>query len=231
MVFEPGTLLASGRDADIFEYGATRVLRRSRNARSMKREARTMEFVHAHGYPIPRVDEVSPDGTELILERIAGVNMIDALGTTPWKAKRFGRVLADLHTQLHDLTAPEWVLPASIGAGTQLLHMDLHPLNVMMSTHGPIVIDWANAVRGDPNTDVALTWTLISAGEVPTTGVKGKLVGQIRARLIRGFIGAFDHDAIERHVNAVVEWKSKDPNMSDSEVASMRDFARSVQRK
>jgi len=229
-VFEPGPLLAAGRDADIFEYGTTQVLRRSRNGRSMEREARTMEFVHAHGYPIPRVDEVSADGFELIMERISGVNMIDSLTAKPWKAKRLGQVLAELHEQLHELSAPNWLAPAPCGVGDRLLHMDLHPLNVMMSPRGPVVIDWTNAVRGNPNTDVALTWTLISAGEVPTSGVTGKLVGLIRARLIRGFIGAFDRGDIEREVGAVVEWKSQDRNMSDKEIASMHAFARSVRR-
>jgi aminoglycoside phosphotransferase (APT) family kinase protein len=229
-VFEPGPLLASGRDADIFEYGSTQVLRRSRNGRSMEREARTMEFVYAHGFPVPRVDEVSADGLELIMERIAGQNMIDSLTAAPWKAKRFGRVLAGLHAKLHELVAPEWLDPAPSGHGDRLLHLDLHPLNVMMSPRGPIVIDWTNAVRGDPNTDVALTWALISAGEVPTSGVTGKLVRLIRARLIRGFIGAFDRDDVGREVGAVVEWKSRDRNLSETEIASMRTFARSIDR-
>jgi aminoglycoside phosphotransferase (APT) family kinase protein len=225
---ELGPLLASGRDADIFEYGATQVLRRSRNARSMVREARIMEFVQSHGYPIPRVDHVSADGTELIMEKISGVNMVDALTATPWKARRFGRMLAELHTQLHELSGPEWLPAAPCGVGSQLLHMDLHPLNVMMSSRGPIVIDWTNAARGDPIIDVVLTWALISAGEVPTSGVKGKLTGLIRSRLVRGFAGAFDRDEVGREVDAVVEWKSKDPNMSESEVSSMRAFAQSL---
>src|SRR6204780_1830631 len=202
---ELGPLLASGRDADIFEYGTTQVLRRSRNARSMEREARIMQFVYESGYPIPKVGEISADGLELTMERIDGLTMVDTVSAAPWKAKRFGHALADLHTQLHELSGPEWLPSAPCGVGTQLLHLDLHPLNVMMSPRGPIVIDWTNAVRGDPNTDVALTWALISAGEVPTSGVTGKLVRLIRARLIRGFIGAFDRDDVEREVGAVVE--------------------------
>lgn len=229
-MLDPGPLLASGRDADIFEYGPSQVLRRSRHARSMEREARTMEFVHAHGFPSPRVDELSDAGTELVMERITGVNMVEALNNAPWKAKRFGRILAELHKELHELPGPEWLTLTTLRAGTQLLHMDLHPLNVMMSDRGPIVIDWGNAVRGDPRTDVAVTWTLMSAGEVPTSGVKGQLVGLIRSRLVSGFIGAFDREVVAREVDAVVRWKSNDPNMSASEIASMRTFARRVQR-
>ena len=195
----------------------------------MELEARIMKFVHAHGYPSPRVDDVSADGSELVMERIAGVNMVEALNATPWAAKRFGRQLAELHDRLHDLPGPEWLAAAPVGTGTQLLHLDLHPLNVMMSPRGPIVIDWANAARGDPNIDVALTWTLMSAGEVPVSGLKGKLVGLIRSRLISGFVGAFDREAVGREVAAVVGWKVKDPNMSASEIASMHSFARRVQ--
>jgi aminoglycoside phosphotransferase (APT) family kinase protein len=196
----------------------------------MEREARTMAHVHALGYPVPQVDQVSADGLELIMERIEGPTMVDALTSAPWKAKRFGRTLAALHAQLHELSAPEWLADAPSGSGSQLLHLDLHPLNVMMSPRGPIVIDWTNAVRGDPNTDVAVTWTLMTAAEVPSSGLKGTLTGLIRAKLISGFIGEFDVAPVAAEVDPVVTWKSKDANMSASEVASMREFAKRVQR-
>src|ERR1700722_10388813 len=44
-VMEPGPLVASGRDSDIFEYGPDLVLRRSREGRSMLQEGRIMEYV------------------------------------------------------------------------------------------------------------------------------------------------------------------------------------------
>jgi tRNA A-37 threonylcarbamoyl transferase component Bud32 len=195
----------------------------------MEREARIMQFVFESGYPIPKVGEISADGLELTMERIDGLTMVDAVSAAPWKAKRFGHALADLHTQLHELSGPEWLASAPSGVGTQLLHLDLHPLNVMMSSRGPIVIDWPNAVRGDPNTDVAVTWTLMSAAEVPTSGLKGRLTGLIRAQLIRGFMAQFDTEAVGTEVDAVVAWKSNDKNMSASEVDNMRAFARRVQ--
>jgi tRNA A-37 threonylcarbamoyl transferase component Bud32 len=197
----------------------------------MEREARIMEYVYASGYPIPKVGEISADGFELTMERIDGLTMVDAVSAAPWKAKRFGHALADLHTQLHELAGPEWLPSAPCGVGTQLLHMDLHPLNVMMSSRGPVVIDWPNAVRGDPNIDVAVTWILMSAAEVPTSGLKGTLTGLIRAKLIRGFIAQFDTEAVGPEVEAVVTWKSGDKNMSAIEVAGMRAFARRVQRR
>ena len=90
----PGALIASGRDADIFECGVGRVLRRSRNGRSMVTEARTMEFVRAHGYPVPEVYDVSDDGLDLVLERIEGPTMVDALASLPSPSKDILRTVA-----------------------------------------------------------------------------------------------------------------------------------------
>ena len=48
---EPGALIASGRDGDIFEYGPGRVLRKTRDGRSIEHEARIMRYAADHGYP------------------------------------------------------------------------------------------------------------------------------------------------------------------------------------
>ena len=97
----PGALLASGRDSDIFEYGDGLVLRCSRAGRSMATEARTMEYARQHGYPVPAVDELSDDGTNLVMERLDGSSMVAVLDKQPWTLKRQGTVLADLHQRLH----------------------------------------------------------------------------------------------------------------------------------
>ena len=147
---DPGPLLASGRDSDIFEYGPRRVLRRSREGRSMVEEARIMEYVRVQGFSVPVVEEVSGDGRNMVLERIEGPDMLAMMRNRPWTIPRLGRVLADLHRELHELKTPDWLADAPVGRGVGLLHLDLHPLNVMMSPRGPIVIDWARACRGDP---------------------------------------------------------------------------------
>jgi aminoglycoside phosphotransferase (APT) family kinase protein len=41
-----------------------------------------------------------------------------------------------------------------------LVHLDLHPLNVLCTRRGPVVIDWPAAARGAPGVDVALTWAV-----------------------------------------------------------------------
>ncbi|MGA3148890.1 MAG: phosphotransferase, partial [Acidimicrobiales bacterium] len=105
----PGPLLASGRDADIYECGQGLVLRRSRAGRSMAAEARVMDWVRGHGYPVPAVEEISEDGTDLIMERIAGPSMVTVLGRRPWTLGQQGRSLADLHKRLHEIPVPEWI--------------------------------------------------------------------------------------------------------------------------
>ena len=146
----PGTLIASGRDADIFEYRKGTVLRRSRNGRSQVLEARSMEFVRSAGYPVPEVFEVSDDGIDLVMERISGPTMLETASNQPWRLRRFGRDLAELHLSLHNLEAPDWMPVVPFGPGDRILHLDLHPLNIILSNKGPVVIDWTNASRGIP---------------------------------------------------------------------------------
>lgn len=218
---DPGPLLASGRDSDIFEYGPGLVLRRSRKGRSMLQEARIMEYVRGQGFPVPAVEDVSGDGLNMVIERIEGPDMVAMMGTRPWTITRLGRVLADLHRRLHELTAPVWLNDAPVGRGVGLLHLDLHPLNVMMGPRGPVVIDWAGACRGDPAVDVALAWILMAAGEVPTGRFMRMILERARSALVKSFLGSFEIDVVRQNLRAVVAWKVSDPHMSAAEQARM----------
>jgi aminoglycoside phosphotransferase (APT) family kinase protein len=228
-VNEPGPLLASGRDADIFEYGPGLVLRRSRNGRSVVDEARLMEFVRSKGYPVPAVEEVSDDGLQIVMERIDGSNMVDVLAKRPWTARKLGRVLGTLHRDLHAIEAPDWAHEAPLGQGSQLLHLDLHPLNVMIGPKGPVVIDWTNACRGDPSVDVALTWALVAAGQVETNWLVGKVAARIRATLVSSFLGEVDQAAARRVLRDAVTWKVRDANLSEEEQAGMWHLLKEVE--
>jgi aminoglycoside phosphotransferase (APT) family kinase protein len=214
---EPGPLLAAGRDADIFEYGPRLVLRRSRAGRALTEEARVMEYVRSQGYPVPAVEELSADGLDLVMERIEGPDMVATMTKRPWTIARQGRELAELHHQLHELSAPDWLHDAPVGRGSRLLHLDLHPQNVMVGPQGPVVIDWTNACRGDPSVDVALAWVLMAAGEVPTGRLLGTILGRARSVLVNSFLRSFDVDVLKPSLGDVVAWKILDPHMSASE--------------
>ncbi|HEV3131107.1 MAG TPA: phosphotransferase [Acidimicrobiales bacterium] len=222
---EPGTLLASGRDSDIFDYGETMVLRRSRRGRSMREEARIMEYARAHGYPVPAVSEVSDDGTDLVMERVDGPVMLAAIGRQPWTVRRQGALLAELHNRLHEIPAPAWAPEAPCGSGDRLIHLDLHPLNVILTSKGPTVIDWTGAARGAAEVDVALTWVLLASGGIPAGRVKAAVLGTGRSLLVNAFLSGFDLEAIKPQLSAVVEWKVTDPNMTADERQAMRSLA------
>jgi hypothetical protein len=150
----------------------------------------------------------------LVMERVIGPSMVASLGRRPWTVRQHGNVLADLHQRLHDIPAPDWLPPAPFGDGDRLVHLDLHPLNVIVSANGPVVIDWPGAARGAAATDVALTWILLAAGEVPSGRFKAALLGRVRGLLINSFLRRFDLADVRPHLAEVVGWKVNDPHMS-----------------
>jgi aminoglycoside phosphotransferase (APT) family kinase protein len=190
----------------------------------MLHEARVMEYVRHQGFPVPAVEELSDDGLDMVIERIEGPDMVAMMGSRPWAIPRLGRALADLHHRLHELTAPAWLDDAPVGSGTGLLHLDLHPLNVMMGPRGPIVIDWARACRGDPDVDVALAWILMATGQVPAGRFMGMILGRARAALVKSFLGSFDIDTVRQRLSDVVAWKVSDPHISAPEQTRMRQL-------
>ena len=182
-----------------------------------------MEYLRGHGYPVPAIDEVSDDGTDLVMERIDGPSMGDYLMRRPWAVRRQGVVLANLHRRLHEIPAPDFLPPALVGPGDCFLHMDLHPLNVIIGAKGPVVIDWPNAARGDPRVDVDLAWVLMVAGEIPANRIVATVAGWARAQLVKGFLDTIgtDQALLKEKLRDVVSFKVQDPNMSPGEQRAM----------
>jgi aminoglycoside phosphotransferase (APT) family kinase protein len=103
------------------------------------------------------------------MERVHGPVMLDAATRPPFRVRHYARMLADLHRRLHEIRAPDW-LPQAPVPGDRLVHRDLHPLNVLLSTRGPVVIDWTNASAGAPAFDVADAWVLLKTATIPESG-------------------------------------------------------------
>ena len=110
-------------------------------------------------------------------------------------------------------------------AGDRLVHRDLHPLNVMMTSDGPVVIDWSNASAGAPSFDVADAWVLLACASAPVAGIDRVLVPIGRRVMLRAFLSRVDRDAARRAIPAAVEYRLTDRNMSDEERARMRRLA------
>ena len=195
-------LLAAGRASQIYDLGDGRVLRRFVGVGFPEREAAVMEHARAHGFPVPRVLEQQHDG--LLLEKVEGRTMAQDLWRRPWRAGAHARSLADLHAQLHAIPALDSL--SALDEGDAVLHLDLHPLNVILSRAGPVVIDWTNARRGTPEVDVALTWLITMTSAPAPARVFG-----------RAFARAVGRDAIARGLRTAADFRLRDPNVSDVE--------------
>lgn len=200
-------LLAAGRASEIYDLGNGRVLRRFKDVGEVAREALVMQHALAHGYPLPRVLDVQDDA--LVLERITGPSMFEDLLHRPWRLRAHARTLVELHRRLHKIPAPEGL--AAVGPGDRLLHLDLHPLNVLLSPTGPVLIDWTNARRGEPALDEAMTWVLGTTAEI------GHPLARAAARaLTRSFASAVG-GGFREAVPDALRLRLRDPRLLDPE--------------
>jgi Ser/Thr protein kinase RdoA (MazF antagonist) len=198
-------VVGTGRTADVFEHDAGQVLRRYREPRDTRREVAAMEHARAHGYPVPAAEALSD--TDIVMDHVRGRTMLDDLARRPWSAASNAATLARLHKQLHEIAAPEW-LPAPLGDGDSLLHLDLHPDNVILTETGPMVIDWPNAARGPSAADIAHTW-IVMACSVPTSGRYRQAATKAGSRLfVALFLRHFERSALTPHVAGVGTWRS-----------------------
>ncbi len=223
-------LLGAGRDADVFALAGGRVLRRYRNPRrSGEREARVMAYARSAGLPVPQVFDV--DGPDLVLERVEGPTMAAALVRRPWTMPSRARELAALHRAVHGVPAPSWLGSGSgsgsgSGGGDALLHLDLHPENVLLGEGGPVLIDWTNAARGPAELDVADAWLVMSVGGMPGGRLQRAVVGAARARFANLFRRAAGLD-LSAALPAAAGRRLADPHLGERE---RRRIARLVTR-
>jgi aminoglycoside phosphotransferase (APT) family kinase protein len=252
----PGRKLADGRDAEVFALGADLVLRRYRagnkgsdgRIKTSELEAEIMRYVGAQGYPVPTIHAVS--GPDMVMERVDGPTMLKDLGKRPWMVMRHGRLLAALHRRLHRIPAVDWlptyashpaftrpdadeawaglppVPPAVPSTRETLLHLDLHPDNVILSSRGPVVIDWRNTRRGDGAIDVASTWLIMATSQLPDGGVKGLAMDVVRRLFVAAFLRYAGRAEAARAIPAVARYRLGDRNLLPSERPAIRELAR-----
>lgn len=218
-----GPKLAEGRDSEIFEHGPGRVLRLARDGRSLLAEAEVMRYSRGQGFPVPEVHDAGEG--YLVMDRLVGPTMLAAAARRPTRIPFFGRALAALHAQLHRIEAPGW-LPAAGVLGDRLVHRDLHPLNVIITGEGPVVIDWSNAARGDPSYDVADTWVVLATATVSGGWPVRQVAALGRRRFLRSFLAVTGTEAASAAIPAVVENRLTDRNMTEAERGRMQRLAR-----
>ncbi len=184
----PGRLLARGREATVHELDDGRVLRRYDDRRDVTGEVAVMRHVADHGFPVLAVHglHVDTDGrvSGMVLERVDGPSLVEAAVRGDVGLAEVGPMLAALHERLHRVPVEGLLAssqPGSSGPGAApwstaraadvVVHLDLHPANVLLADGRPVVIDWAIARTGPATLDTAMTAMTLAAATI--AGIPG----------------------------------------------------------
>ncbi len=179
---------------------------------AIAREAAAMAHVTAHGFPAPAV--FAADGPDLVMERLHGPVLLDAVAAGDHDVRDAGRVLADLHAGLH-------ALPSRTGTPDErVLHLDLHPANVVLTPRGPVLIDWTNATDGPPDLDVALTAVILAQVAVDP----GHEYAGVAAQMLATFVEATGGQTLAMLDRAVAR-RAADRSLTAAEVGLLADAA------
>lgn len=170
---------------------ALRVLTATQHHRA-RAELATMRAAAAAGVPVPRcvAEGVWRERPVMLLSWCPGEPMGEALPREPDPARveriarAFGRTQAAIHAvpvpAALESAATSWlswmppdpalrdILQREMGPASTLLHLDFHPLNVLVDGDEISgVIDWANTRSGDPRADLARTAAILQFAPVP----------------------------------------------------------------
>jgi aminoglycoside phosphotransferase (APT) family kinase protein len=205
-----GKLIGSGRTADVYEIDEAWVLRRNREDwGDAAAEGAVMEHVRAYGYPVPRVrpghlPNSPASRADLVMERIDGPTMLEAFVAGAIDAREAGAVLAALLRQLHAIPGRR--------PGTRVLHLDLHPENVLLTADGPRVIDWGTSEDGDPALDWGLSAIVLAQVAVADEPIAGPARAMLAALL------ADPSDLTEAGLEEARRRRAANPTMTSREV-------------
>jgi aminoglycoside phosphotransferase (APT) family kinase protein len=203
-------LLAQGRDAEIYDLGDGRVLRKA-----------VMAHAHAAGVPVPFVHDVTADGA-IVMDRVDGPTLLAELLVAPEGVDEAMRILVELHDRVHAVTAPADLKRRSL-PGDRLLHLDLHVLNVIRTADGPVLIDWTNAIAGPPEADLAMTWIAHSSVTAADVGLDDEqLFRRLQRRMSESLLALVDPAPIAAMLPDVVTWRLEDPSVSAAEAVRVR---------
>ena len=212
MTIEPGRLIASGRAADIHDQGDGTVLRRYRTDHDVATEARVMNWLAEEGLPLPRVHHAG-GGRDMVMDHVVGPTILEDLGRKPWLIGAHAHTMTQLQSRLNAITAPDWFpRREDVTPGDRVLHLDFHPMNIILGPDGPVIIDWTNAARGAADFDAAMSFVAMSTFEVD--GVVDQVGRRILVEVFQRTRGV---PAIRSQLPAAAAMRLKDPGVTDGE--------------
>jgi len=222
--------IAQGGEAEIFGWPTGEVLRLLRepgeqSAMRIERECAAMAAAASAGVRIPAISGIiTVDGRSgVLLERIAGPDLLTVVGKKPWLVWHSGSLTGRTQARLNRVPAPEglpasrdalrrtieWLAPndpplfafalevlAQLPDGDRLCHGDFHPGQLLMDGDTPVTIDWPNATRGDPLGDYARTRMLLSMGTLPPgTSVPLRALAAVGRRvMVAAYVRSYERE-------------------------------------
>lgn len=215
--------IAVGRTAEVYPFEDGKVLKLffpTIPQLWIDKEVDTGRYIQTAQLPVPKVYErLKLKGREgVVYERIEGPALLNELAQRPWKVVRYARLLASLHVQVHEVSAPpnlesqrEWArggipetkklskdlrekvlhLLDTMPDGNQLCHGDFHPGNIIVTHRGPVIIDWMTATKGVACGDVARTSIILEAAKAPEGTPLRWLLEWIRKLFLASYLKSY----------------------------------------
>jgi hypothetical protein len=210
--------LASGRASVVYAIDDRTVLRRTDFDSTT--EARLMRYLRERDYPVPEVFEV--DGGDIRMERLHGPTLATELVNGRIDPEACVDLIRGLHDELHWIEPPAWLttsardIDLTDGATDHaVLHLDLHPENILVTDQGPAVIDWTNAAAGDPEIDRAVTWTVFA-------GIDPTWLGPELASSFDHLVDQMGADLSEGALATGLKFREADANLEAAELDRLR---------
>ncbi|GHA07450.1 hypothetical protein GCM10010329_32720 [Streptomyces spiroverticillatus] len=221
-------MLGSGRSAEIFALDEQWVLRRNRHGGDTAEEVAVMAHLAAHGYPVPAV-RAAEVPSEMVIQRLYGKTMLQAFVSGEITEEAAATIVAELLHSLHKV-------PARVSTHPQdrILHLDLHPDNVMLTAEGPMVIDWCTTAEGPEGLDWAMTALILAeVAVVPCPPEAGPQVAamatgarmMLTSLLERRGSGIDLDDAGSGCLARARARRAEDPNLSPEEIGRLDEAA------
>lgn len=165
-------------------------------AAAVEREYNVTRAARHAGLPVPEaIQLLECDGRYgIIFERIQGISLMGELQRHPWRLHAIACQLAELHVQINRCQPPPG-LPsqheqiifgiqrtsaltpakkervfktlAELPEGANLCHGDFHPENVLLTDHGPVIIDWLTGTFGSPAADLMRSVLVLQTSALP----------------------------------------------------------------